>query len=60
MALDEPQKTDQIFAEHGITFAIDTELLEKAKPIRLDFVKSGGNPGFKFTSSLPASDCGCS
>jgi len=61
MALDEPKETDQTFAEQGVAFAIDRDLLEKAKPIRLDFVESGGRLGFKFTSGLPAGEgCGCS
>jgi iron-sulfur cluster assembly accessory protein len=58
LALDEQKETDQIFQEQGITFAIDTDLLEKAKPIRLDFIEAGERSGFKFTSGLPASG-GC-
>jgi iron-sulfur cluster assembly protein len=53
MALDEPKENDTIFTEQDITFAIDKDLLEKAKPIRLDFVESGGQTGFQLTSSLP-------
>ncbi len=60
MALDEPGKNDSTFVDQGVTFVIEKGLLEKAKPIRLDFVETGGRSGFKFTSSLPASDCGCS
>jgi iron-sulfur cluster assembly protein len=53
MALDEPKENDTIFMEQDINFAIDKDLLEKAKPIRLDFVEAGGQSGFKLTSSLP-------
>jgi len=54
MALDEPQENDVIITEQDITFAIDKDLLEKAKPIRLDFVEAGGKSGFQLTSNLPA------
>lgn len=54
MALDEPKENDTVFTEKEITFAIDRDLLEKAKPIRLDFIESGGQSGFQLTSSLPA------
>jgi Fe-S cluster assembly iron-binding protein IscA len=57
MALDEPKENDSTFIEQDITFAIDKDLLEKAKPIRLDFVESGGQTGFQITSSLPAGGC---
>jgi Fe-S cluster assembly iron-binding protein IscA len=60
MALDEPLENDSTFAEQDITFVIENGLLERAKPIRLDFVDAAGRAGFKFTSSLLTSDCGCS
>jgi len=61
MALDEPTENDTIIKEHDITFAIDKDLLEKAKPIRLDYVEAGGQTGFQLTSSLPAEggESGC-
>jgi iron-sulfur cluster assembly protein len=52
MALDEPKESDTIFTEQGITFTIDRDLLEKAKPIQLDFVEACGQAGFQLTSSL--------
>jgi len=54
MALDEPKENDTIFTEQDITFAIDKDLLEKAKPIRLDFVEASGKSGFQLTSNLPS------
>jgi iron-sulfur cluster assembly protein len=59
MALDEPKENDLIFSEQDIAFAINKDLLEEAKPIRLDFIEAGGRSGFQFTSSLPAGSCGC-
>lgn len=54
MALDEPQENDLTFADQGITFAVDKDLFDKAKPIRVDFVESVGGSGFRLTSSLPS------
>lgn len=64
MALDEPQEKDFTFTDRGVTFAVDKDLLEKAKPIGIDFVESAGGSGFKITSSLATGDgcgssCGC-
>jgi iron-sulfur cluster assembly protein len=59
MALDEPQENDLTFNEQGITFAIEKELFEKSKPIRVDFVESGGGAGFHVTSSMPECSEGC-
>ncbi|ABC78819.1 hypothetical cytosolic protein [Syntrophus aciditrophicus SB] len=53
MALDEPKENDTVFTEKDINFAIDRDLLEKAKPIRLDFVEACGQSGFQLTSNLP-------
>jgi iron-sulfur cluster assembly protein len=65
MALDEPQKEkDLTFTEQGVSFAIDKDLMEKVKPIMIDFVESPDGSGFKITSSLAAgagcgSSCAC-
>jgi Fe-S cluster assembly iron-binding protein IscA len=53
MAMDEPQESDVTFTDQNITFAIDRDLFEKAKPIRVDFVESVNGSGFELTSSLP-------
>ena len=52
MALDEPQENDLTFADQDITFAVDKDLFEKAKPIRVDFVEAVGGSGFQLSSSL--------
>ena len=56
MALDEPQENDLTFVDRGITFAVDKDLFDKAKPICVDFVEAVGGSGFQLTSSLPT--CG--
>ncbi|GAB6908606.1 conserved hypothetical protein [Desulfosarcina cetonica] len=37
MALDEPVNTDSEFDVDGYKFIVNTEFLEKAKPIKVDF-----------------------
>jgi iron-sulfur cluster assembly protein len=64
MALDEPQEKDMMFTDKGITFAVEKDLFEKAKPIGIDFVESAGGAGFKITSRLATGgscgdSCGC-
>jgi hypothetical protein len=49
MALDEPKNNDAIFMQQGITFAIDRDLLEEVKPVRIEFVDLGGQSGFLLT-----------
>ncbi|MBN1665032.1 MAG: hypothetical protein JW943_15650 [Deltaproteobacteria bacterium] len=61
MALDEPQNTDEVIGENGITYLIEKTLLEKAKPIVVDFIDTDQGKGFKLTSSLVLeSSCGSS
>ncbi|HNY70007.1 MAG TPA: hypothetical protein PKH14_04395 [Syntrophorhabdus sp.] len=59
MALDESQENDLTFTEQGITFAVEKELFEKTKPIRVDFLESVTGSGFNITSSLPSCSEGC-
>ena len=59
MALDEPREADETFKKDGLTFIIDKEVLELAKPIAVDFVSTPQGSGFRLTSSLSAgSSCG--
>ena len=48
MALDEPKETDETFEVDGFKYIVDKDFLEKAKPIKIDFLEIG----FKLTSSL--------
>ena len=60
MALDEPKATDEIYEVDGFKYIVDKGFMEKAKPIKVDFLQVG----FKIDSSLnfgPSSGCeGCS
>ena len=59
MALDEPKEGDETFKKDGLTFIINKEVLELAKPIEVYFVSTPQGAGFKLTSSLDAgSSCG--
>jgi iron-sulfur cluster assembly protein len=57
MALDEPQESDEIFHNDGLTFVIDRLLFEIAKPIRIDFIMEEQNPGFIISSTLLENNC---
>ena len=60
MALDEPKDNDSVFDIDGFKYLVDNNLLEKAQPIKVDFLQIG----FKIDSSLqfgPSTGCeGCS
>ncbi|OPY14229.1 MAG: hypothetical protein A4E70_00625 [Syntrophus sp. PtaU1.Bin005] len=58
MVIDEPGEKDLTVTVRNIVFAINRDLLNKARPIRIDFVEYGGRKGFLLTSSLPTGGCG--
>jgi iron-sulfur cluster assembly protein len=60
MALDEPKENDVLLTDQGITFVIEKDIFEEAKPINVDFVESPSGSGFSLTSNLPASGECCS
>ncbi|PIE67037.1 MAG: hypothetical protein CSA23_06105 [Deltaproteobacteria bacterium] len=41
MALDEPADTDKTFDVDGYQFIVNTDFLEKAQPIKVDFQMHG-------------------
>lgn len=64
MALDEPTENDTVFQLDGISYIIDKELFNQAKPIRVDFVTTGMESGFLIDSNISkatptASSCRC-
>lgn len=58
MALDEPRDTDKVYEVDGFTYVVDQDLLEKAKPIKVDFAITG----FKLDCAIDfgSSASGCS
>jgi iron-sulfur cluster assembly protein len=61
MALDESTTGDEVFEDRGIKFLVEKTLLEKVKPITVDFINTPSGGGFKLISSLSQeSACGSS
>jgi Fe-S cluster assembly iron-binding protein IscA len=52
MALDEQKENDQVFSEKGLTFLMETDLFDRAKPVRIEYVESTLGAGFKLKSEL--------
>jgi iron-sulfur cluster assembly protein len=59
MALDEPVENDEIINERDITFLINKDLFNQAKPINVEFVESDMGAGFMITSALSNKGGGC-
>lgn len=55
LALDEPKDSDDVFQVDGYSIVVDKELLEKAKPLTIDFACAG----FSVDSSLELGGGGC-
>ena len=61
MALDEPLESDFTYTDDGVMFAMEKDLFERAKPIRVDYVESEHGSGFTLDSNLPrGAGCGSS
>lgn len=52
MALDGQKENDQVFTEKGATYLIDKALLDRAKPIEIDYVLSDMGGGYVLKSEL--------
>lgn len=60
MALDEPKEDDEVVKNNGITYMINKALLEKVKPVSVDFVETAMGSGFSINSGLSKGGCGSS
>jgi iron-sulfur cluster assembly protein len=59
MALDEPNEKDQVVELDGLTYLVDTTLMNQAKPIKVDYMEDAHCSGFSITSTLSQPDaCG--
>ncbi|MBW2557730.1 MAG: hypothetical protein JRD69_02645 [Deltaproteobacteria bacterium] len=59
MSLDETKEADKVFEEDGITFVMDEQLFEQAKPVNIDFITTDRGSGFSITSRLSSGgSCG--
>jgi iron-sulfur cluster assembly protein len=52
LVLDESGDDDTIFTEQGMTFMVNKDLLERVKPIKIDFVENPMGSGFQISSRL--------
>jgi Fe-S cluster assembly iron-binding protein IscA len=41
MALDEPKDNDEVFEVEGFQYLVDKEFLQRAQPIKVDFLVHG-------------------
>ncbi|MDP2647055.1 MAG: hypothetical protein Q8P24_19140 [Desulfobacterales bacterium] len=48
MALDEPKDSDNIYEIDGFKYLVDKEFMERAKPLKIDYLING----FKLDCSL--------
>lgn len=55
LALDEPREEDKVFDDKGYSFCVNSELLDSAKKIRVDFSPMG----FFIDSELELGGGGC-
>jgi iron-sulfur cluster assembly protein len=54
MALDENRdEADELISVGSTMFVIEKDLLNRVKPINIDFITTPQGAGFKLTSSLP-------
>jgi len=54
MALDEPKDADNVYDIDGFKYVVNKDFMEKAKPIKVDYI----DIGFKVTSELKT-EAGC-
>jgi len=64
LALDELKEDDQKMDENGVTYLINNQLFNQAKPINVDFVDTAMGAGFSISSNLNTkagcgSSCSC-
>jgi Fe-S cluster assembly iron-binding protein IscA len=52
MSLDEAKEEDKVFEEGGVTYVINEQLFDLAKPINIDFVTTPRGSGFSINSNV--------
>ncbi|HPI92556.1 MAG TPA: IscA/HesB family protein [Deltaproteobacteria bacterium] len=58
-ALDEANENDETFELDGHTYLVEKQLLEQAKPIKVDYITTAEGEGFIISSSMkPSTSCG--
>jgi iron-sulfur cluster assembly protein len=52
MALDEPKENDKVFELGGITYLVETCVIDQVSPLTVDFLDDGTRCGFSITTKL--------
>lgn len=52
MAMDDQKENDEVLTDRGVTFLVEKGLLERAKPIRIDYTHSTLGEGYILESQL--------
>jgi iron-sulfur cluster assembly protein len=52
MALDEPKENDKVFELGGLTYIVETSLLDQVSPMKVDFLDDEAHCGFSITTRL--------
>ncbi len=62
MALDESKDEDKVFDIDGFKYIVNTDFMEKAKPIKVDFLVNGFklDCGIDFSANAPSACGSCS
>ena len=55
MALDEQRDNDEVYEEGGFQYLVDKDFLEKAQPIKVDYIVNG----FKLDCGIDFGGGGC-
>jgi hypothetical protein len=55
MALDEQRDNDEVYEEGGFQYLVDKDFLEKAQPIKVDYIVNG----FKLDCNIDFGGGGC-
>ncbi len=60
MALDEPRDQDEVYDIEGFQYLVDKDFLEKAKPIKVDYMVHGFklDCGMEFDTGAGCGGCG--
>jgi hypothetical protein len=62
MALDEPRDNDDLYEIDGFKYIVNKNFMEKAQPIKVDFLINGFklDCGIDFSANAACSGCGTS
>ncbi len=59
LGLSETREDDEVFDQNGVTYCVNRQLFEEAKPVRVDFEEGILRAGFSIQSRLDLEGAGC-